>query len=153
MYQDFLSADVPATAYHGDANAGNFTLSGNNNSDLTMFDVDKVQYSLSDHALEGNLAGVKGNKTGAADVARFLNSLETLAPGKLRADELQELEMAFKDRYFKKYRVGSDEHGVSRTEYEKAERWYELEMELAIVVTDPAAKERILRLVGPKGGS
>jgi hypothetical protein len=118
-----------------------------------MFDVDKMQYSLPDHALEGNLAGVKGNKTGAADVARFLNSLETLAPGKLRADELQELEMAFKDRYFKKYRVGSDEHGVSRTEYEKAERWYELEMELAIVVTDPAAKERILRLVGPKGGS
>jgi hypothetical protein len=153
MYQDFLSAEVPATAYHGDANAGNFALSGNDNSKLSMFDVDKMQYSLPDHALEGNLAGVKGNKTGAADVARFLNSLETLAPGKLRPQDLQALEQSFKRTYFSKYRVGSDRQRVSRLEYEKAERWYELEMELAIVVKDPTAKERILRLVGPKGGS
>jgi hypothetical protein len=153
MYQDFLSAEVPATAYHGDANAGNFALSGNDNSKLSMFDVDKMRYSLPDHALEGNLAGIKGNKTGAADVARFLNSLETLAPGKLSPGDVQRLEAAFKDRYFKKYRVGSDEHGVSRTEYEKAERWYELEMELAIVIKDASAKARILKLVGPKGGS
>jgi hypothetical protein len=151
FYEDFLSAEVPATVYSGDANAGNFALSGTDNSTLTMFDVDKMQYSVPQGALNGDVANIKGNKTGAADVARFLNSLETLAPGKLRPDELQRLEVAFKNTYFEKYRVGSDQHRVSRSEYQKAERWYELEMELAIIGSDPGAKDRILKLVGPRG--
>jgi hypothetical protein len=153
MYGDFLGAEVPATLYHGDANAGNFALSGNNNSDLAMFDVDKMQYSIPKGALEGDLANVKGDKTGAADMARFLSSLETLAPGELRSDELQKLEAAFKRSYFRNYRVGSDGHFVSRSDYEAAARWYELEVDLTILAKDPGTKARLLKLVGPKGGS
>lgn len=152
MYDEFIASEVPATAYHGDANAGNFALSGNNNSDLTMFDVDNMKWSVPKGAFEGDLANVKGTKTGAADVARFLNSLETLAPGKLRADELNALRQEFKDAYFAKYRVGSDRHSVSRSEYAKAERWYQLEMEMAII-DKPGAKERVLKLVTAEGGS
>jgi len=150
MYDEFMAAEVPATVYHGDANAGNFALSGNNNSELTMFDVDKVQWSVSPGTLDGPQSGkITGTRTGAADIARFLSSLETLAPGKLRPDELLALREKFKEVYFQKYRVGSDKHKVARTEYEKAERWYQLEMEMAIIDT-PGARERILKLVGPK---
>ena len=152
MYDDFMSAEVPATVYHGDANAGNFALSGNNNSDLTVFDVDKVQWSVPDGALDRPTGAVDGTKTGAADVARFLNSLETLAPGKLTPGDLRDLRSAFNDAYFRNYKVGSDQHRVARSQYEKAERWYQLEMEMTII-DKPGAKERVLRLIGQKGGS
>ena len=81
----FLAAKVPATAYHGDANTGNFILDGygpnpKNSKEskfkkLGVIDVGSMQWSMS---------GGKGIKTGAADTARFLGSLETLLPGALR---------------------------------------------------------------------
>lgn len=66
------------------------------------------------------------------------------------------LRTAFKNTYFQHYRVGSDQHRVNRGAYEKAERWYqiEIEMEMGILATgDHAAKARVLKLLGLAGGS
>ncbi len=143
MLDEFLDADVPATAYHGDANAGNFKLDGDK---LAVFDVGSMQYSI-------DPSTKLGIKTGAADVARFLNSLETLAPGKLSASELDGLREAFAMKYFEAYRVGPDRRAVDQTAYAKAARWYQIEMEVAILRNDARAKARLLSLLGLDGGT
>lgn len=142
ILDEFLAAEVPATAYHGDANAGNFKLDGDK---LGVFDVGSMKWSI-------DRKTHLGIKTGAADVARFLNSLETLSPGKLSASELAELRTSFRNVYFDKYLVGADNRPVDRTEYAKAERWYQIEMEVAILRSDARAKARLLSLLGLDGG-
>ncbi len=117
-----------------------------------MFDADATQWSVPDGALDrgpAELGKIKGTKTGAADVARCLNSLETLfEPGTLSVADLQRLHSAFKQEHFKNYRVGSAHKRVNEAEYAKAERWYKLEMEVSIMrENDPAGRARVLRLL------
>jgi hypothetical protein len=136
----FLEADVPATAYHGDANAGNFIVEDYNKDlgykDLGVIDVGSMKWSIND-------AG-KGTKTGAADVARLLGSLETLHPGKLMPGEVQQLREHFMMVYRGQYRELA-QHGLNVSKYDSAERWYRLEMEIAALKSDPSAKPRILK--------
>lgn len=86
-------------------------------------------------------------------MARFLNSLETLAPGKLSVSELDGLREAFATKYFEAYRVGPDRRAVDQTAYAKAARWYQIEMEVAILRNDARAKARLLSLLGLSGGT
>ncbi len=141
----FLDARVPRSAYHGDANAGNFLVDGFDEkkqrfTDLGVVDVKSMQWSLEGESLSGT-------KTGAADVARFLASLETLDPGKLRPSELTKLRTHFLATYYKNYQVGVKRTSVDPASYEAAERWYRLELELGIAITDSTAKTRILTLL------
>ncbi len=141
---EFLAAKVPATAYHGDANAGNFIVDGydlksRQYTELGVIDVGSMAYSVDAHG--------KGTKTGAADVARFLGSLDTLHPGALTAAEISRLRQAFLRDYFREYTVGTSKRPVNIVDYDKAETWYRLEMEIAISRSDARAKSRILQLL------
>ena len=135
----FMNPEVPATAYHGDANTGNFLVDryveGKGYKDVAMIDVGSMKWSVD----KG-----KGTKTGAADVARVLGSLETFAPNNLTAGEVKVIRDAFLARYFENY--GARE-SVDRAAYAKAEKWFRIEMEIAVLKKDPRAKARILRLL------
>ena len=73
---------------HGDANAGNFIVDGDQAS---VIDVNTAAQSL----------GPTGNpkKTGAADTGRFLESLRTSYPGALTDEELTRLDKMFHGAY------------------------------------------------------
>jgi hypothetical protein len=136
--EEFLSAQVPATAYLGDANAGNFAVT---DKTVEVFDVGTMAYSFDNETK-------KYNKPGAADVARFLGSLETLNAGKLRPEEVATLRSTFQKRYFAVLATRR-KRAVDRNEYQKAERWYRMELEFVVLRTDPRAKGRILKLLEP----
>ncbi|HWU88820.1 MAG TPA: hypothetical protein VN253_16250, partial [Kofleriaceae bacterium] len=144
MLQRFLEADVPATAYHGDANAGNFIVhdydAQSGYKELGLIDVGSMSWSID--ARTG-----KGTKTGAADVARFLGSLETLHPGKLTPGEVRILQDTFMKKYLQQYRA--DAHrDLDGDRYRQAENWYRLEMEIAALKAGVDVKSRIMRLLG-----
>lgn len=139
MLEAFLNAKVPATAYHGDANAGNFIVGGYDPerkrfASVGVIDVGSMQWSVDTDG--------RGTKTGAADVGRFLESLETVAPGRLSAAQLELLKTKFLEQYEKE--LGTT---VDRTFFD-ADRWYRLELELAALKSDPTAKMRVLHLLG-----
>ncbi len=141
VLEKFLAAKVPATAYHGDANAGNFIVDGYDASahrfkQVGMIDVGSMSYSVE---------GGRGTKTGAADIARFLGSLETLAPGALAPSELADVRTAFADSYFREY---SKTHDLDRSAYAHAEKWYAIEMQIAVVRNHPSGKARLMSLLG-----
>jgi hypothetical protein len=133
----FLAAKVPATAYHGDANAGNFVMNTDKTKPVDVIDVGAMSFSVND-------AG-RGTKTGAADVARFLGSLETLQPGALAPDELGTLRTAFLKTYFK---TSSNTRRIDRDAYAAAEVWYRIELQAVVVANDPSQKLKLLELVG-----
>jgi len=143
----FLAAKVPATAYHGDANIGNFLVDKFNPDkgtfkDLSVIDVGSMRWSFDRPLGE---PGAQAIKTGAADVARFLGSLESIAPGKLSEAEIGKLREAFENTYFKRVLV-------AKPEYEAAETWYRIEMELiAAVGGDKTAVKRSFRDLGIDG--
>ena len=96
-----LDAQVPASAYLGDANAGNFIVDNYQPSQLRgrpgafgalgLIDVASMKWSFD--------AAGHGTKSGAADVGRFLESLVTLAPGKLTDTDLTTLRREFMETY------------------------------------------------------
>jgi hypothetical protein len=144
VLHSFLEADVPATAYHGDANAGNFIVhdfdSRTGYKDLGVVDVGSMKWSVDDNT-------GKGIKTGAADVARLLGSLETLHPGKLTSGEVRVLREEFMGKYREQYRV-SAHRDLDGDKYRQAERWYRLEMEIGVLKSDVGAKSRIMQILG-----
>ncbi len=143
MLQAFLDAKVPATNYHGDANAGNFILSGTDEdgrfAEVAVIDLDKMRYSIE----EGTQAATR---TGAADVARFLGSLETLQPGALSPVEVTVLRKAFSRQYSAQYLVTAG-HDLDTSQYAKAESWYRAELEVGRLKSDAHAKARLMKLL------
>ena len=143
MLHAFLDARVPATNYHGDANAGNFILSGTNEdgrfAEVAVIDLDKMRYSIE----EGTQAATR---TGAADVARFLGSLETLQPGALSPVEVTGLREAFSAQYGVQYRKSAG-HDLDTSQYAKAETWYRAELEVGRLKADVHAKARLMQLL------
>ena len=115
---DYLKANVPATNYHGDANVGNFVVS--NGGKLQMIDVGNMKYSV---GKDGAPVG-----TGAADVGRFLESLESKHPGALSAAESKALTDAFNKEYFK-HMKGK----ITPADLEAATLLYRVELELAVI--------------------
>jgi hypothetical protein len=115
----FENAVVPATAYHGDANAGNFI---HNGGQVRIIDVGAMQWS---HA-----AGV-GNSTGANDLARFTTSLETLHPGALDAGEVTQIRNAFLARYY----LRCAHHGLAANaaNQDDAIKIFKVETEIAVM--------------------
>jgi len=118
LIERFKAAPVPATAYHGDANAGNFMVDGDQ---VNVIDVGAMQYSLKDG---------KGVDTGAADLARFEQSLETLHPGKLTPAEVKRLREAFEAAYFAATKI-------SPADLEAARIMYAVEVEIAVMRANP----------------
>ena len=108
---------------------------------LEVIDVASMSYSID--AKTG-----LGTKTGAADVARFLGSLETLAPGALKPSELAQLRTAFMTTYLSAFRKDSR---MDRAEFADAEKWYALEMRVAVLRNDPSAKAGLLALLAAGG--
>jgi len=101
-----------------------------------MIDVGSMQHAVS--------ASGTGTKTGAADVARFLGSLETMAPGLLSATDLHDLRVAFMTAYTGEVRQSGLYDPAAQA---VAGAWYRLELEVAVLKSDPSAKSRILRLL------
>jgi aminoglycoside phosphotransferase len=141
VLQGFLDARVAATAYHGDANAGNFIVHEYDPKkgfkDLGVIDVGSMKWSVE---------GRKGTKTGAADVARLLESLETVQQGKLTSGEIALLRDAFMKTYLANYRADAG-YDLDTTNHALAEKWYRLEFEVAVLKSDPSAKNRILKVL------
>jgi hypothetical protein len=138
----FLDADVPSTAYHGDATTGNFLVHDYSNDgfkDLSVVDVGAMKYSI-----DGKTG--QAIKTGAVDVARFLGSLETL-PSNLTSSELHQLRDNFTQAYFKSLRASSG-HDVDRAKFKQAETWYRIEVEVMAIKSDSRGKRRLLQLLG-----
>ena len=133
LVEAFKLAPVPATAYHGDANAGNFMVAGET---VNVIDVGTMKYSLKN--------GV-GADTGAADLARFEQSLETLHPGKLSAVEADHLKAAFEQAYFAAI-------GIPAADLQAAKILYAVEVEIAAMragkYTKEQSRDRIKALLG-----
>jgi hypothetical protein len=113
--------------------------------DLTVIDVGSMVWSIESGKTSNttHVGNGKGIKTGAADVARLLESLESLHPGKLGPAEVQQLSDEFARVY------GAGYHVPDAVAYEKAERWYRVELELAVLKKpDATAKARIFHLLG-----
>ncbi|HWU90616.1 MAG TPA: hypothetical protein VN253_25295, partial [Kofleriaceae bacterium] len=91
---------------HGDANAGNFIVDGD---EASIIDVNTGVQSL------GPTGDAK--KTGAADTGRFLESLRTAYPGALTEEELAELDKQFHTAYL----PGSDAFPEDKTPTKKEE--------------------------------
>jgi hypothetical protein len=146
MLRSFLDADVPATAYHGDANAGNFIVhdyaEGQGYKELGVIDVGSMKYSIGETG--------KATKTGAADVARLLGSIETMYPGKLTPVELAEQRERFMETYMANYRAVA-RRDLNLKKYRQAERWYRLSFEMMALKSDSSAKARILQILGLEG--
>lgn len=112
----YIASDVPATGYHGDANVGNFIIG--NDGKLSTIDIGNMQYSFKD----GKPVG-----TGAADIARFLESLESKRPGALTPEEVKELTTLFNETYF------AQNKSASPADLEAATLLYRAELEMAVI--------------------
>jgi hypothetical protein len=117
----FYEAPLPASAYHGDANIGNFVVSTEGTgaaakTTVGVIDVGSMKWSVT--------AAGDGNKTGAADVARFLGSFETMFPGKLTGAEMARLRTAFERAYFA-------DVPAAQADFEAAIKLYGVELEIA----------------------
>lgn len=110
----FIKSPVPATAYHGDANIGNFVVDKDFN--VHVIDVGTMKYSLDEKG--------HGKSTGAADVGRFMQSLQASSEGKLSAADVARIQRAFLDRYF-------DIMKVARADFEPGIRLFRAELEMA----------------------
>lgn len=114
----YLAARVPATAAHGDANTGNFIIGSDGK--LKVIDVGDMQWSI-----DGS-GKVKG--TGAADVARFLESLQSKRPGALAPAEVRALTELFNRTYF-----GEMKGKITETDLAAATVLYRAQLELSII--------------------
>lgn len=113
----FYNASIPETAYHGDANIGNFAVGPGGK--VTTFDVGTMKWSID--------ASGKPVASGAADVARFAVSLASDNPGRLTPTELDAVRTAFGKAYFAAT-------GTTRDGLLPAVRFYQIDMELGIMV-------------------
>jgi hypothetical protein len=121
---DFKRAAVPASNNLGDANAGNFIVDPSGK--ISLIDVGLMSWSLDSKQ--------RGTGTGAADMARFVESLGTLHPGALTDAELVSLRVEFEAVY-------AEHSGVDMADFKLAERYYQVDMYLGIIRDDP---DRIL---------
>jgi hypothetical protein len=132
----FLKSPVPATAYHGDANAGNFIVDKDHS--LKVIDVGTMKHSLD---------GAKGKSTGAADVGRFMQSVQVAAEGKLSAGEVARVQQSFLDAYFAASKIAP-------SDFEAGLKLFRSELEMAVInkaLGEPeinAAVRRIGALLG-----
>jgi hypothetical protein len=116
----YENAPVPATAYHGDANAGNFILDAEDS--VHVIDVGYMQWSH-----QGNV----GTSTGANDLARFITSLETLKPGALDGGEVAQIRGVFTTAYYEQCRLRG--LAVDANNMADAIKIYRVETEIAVM--------------------
>jgi hypothetical protein len=154
--QAFIDADVPATVHHGDANGGNFLVDGLHDNPgtetksfehLGVIDVGDMKWSIDEPVYE-KTGKVVATKTGANDVARFLESFEIMQTGKLDAGEIAGIRKEFMKVYLKEFATRTKGRAIDPAAFAAAERWYRIAYEVRVVKTDPSAKPRILKLLG-----
>lgn len=159
VQENLVKQKLRKSMTHGDANAANFIVDGDNAS---VIDVNTASQSL----------GPKGPiKTGAADTGRFLETLRTSHPGALSAEELKNLDDKFHAAYLPgraEQALPTKEKGPERTALdkieaekaadEKAEVYYRACWILNQISHAPNAerlrwaKERLIELVPDLGG-
>lgn len=127
----FYNADIPESAYHGDANIGNFAVGPGGK--VTTFDVGTMKWSLD--------ASGKPIATGAADVARFAVSLTSDHPGMLTPAELAAVRAEFARAYFAA--TGTTHDGLL-----PAVRFYQIDMELGIMLGQSRAGTGVVEPLG-----
>jgi hypothetical protein len=157
-------AEVPATAYHGDAHVGNFTVAKRDDEQgeggkIGMFDVGSMKWSveLEGEAIPKTPDGtpiLEGKKTGANDVGRMLQSIESMGQGALRQTEIDKLAAVYLKAYEVAYNDKTSGVKVTETSVQAAMTLYQVETELAALENDPTALDRIWILAGgkPAGG-
>jgi hypothetical protein len=123
----YMAAKVPATANLGDANTGNFIIGPDGK--VKVIDVGTMKWSVDGKG--------QGQGTGAADVARFLESLQSKRPGALTPEEVAQLTTAFNQAYF------AEMHGkVSPADLDAATTIYRAQLEMSIIrASSPDAKD------------
>ena len=121
----FIDSPVPATAYHGDANAGNFIV--DSDSKLHVIDVGTMKYSLD--------AQGKGNDTGAADLGRFVESVEVAAEGRLSPADIQRIQHSFLAEYFASTKL-------SPADFYAGIKLFRVELEIAVINHATTQEER-----------
>jgi hypothetical protein len=128
-----MASDVPATAYHGDANAGNFLV--DEHGRLTVIDVSTMIHSLD--------ADGKGVGTGAVDLGRFMQAVGVASEGRMSPAEISRLQQSFLREYFAA-------SGYSSHDFEYAILLSRLEFELALCdfATTKADREASLQRIG-----
>lgn len=138
---EMIASEVPATAYHGDANAGNFIIDPKGN--VRVIDVGSMKWSLDSLG--------RGKATGAADVGRLAQSLDTLTI-KGGGAALQPAEVkALQDRFLNAYAKAS---GISPDKMAAAVKLSRAELEVAAIryARSPqeaaAAMERLKTVLG-----
>jgi Ser/Thr protein kinase RdoA (MazF antagonist) len=120
----YVQSSLPATAYHGDANIGNFMVDGSN---VRVIDVGSMK-----HSLDGNN---RGKSTGAADVGRFMQSLEASAGGHMTGAEIKDVQDHFLAAYVAASKVPRGELGDAMT-------LFRAELEIAAIQFAKSAKEK-----------
>jgi hypothetical protein len=166
FYDAFLAADLPPSAYHGDAHLGNFKVDGWDAAQkvwrhLYTFDIGTMQYGFPRDTQLAVDQNPRGDKPAAgADLGRLLGSLESKLPeGTLTAKEQRDIREDVIAAYQLAYAKAMDnraqaEPGLDPTLFtidpaalQTARTWYQIEMELAAAGKDPRAVERIGRLL------
>jgi hypothetical protein len=146
LYEPFLAADLPSSAYHGDANVGNFKVDGWVSKDETFRTVSTFDVGTMSHGFpEGEKATLGGGikPAAAGDAGRFLGSLElTATEAGATANEILELHKLYMESYSSEWN-NLTEHQLSRAAMDTAARWYRIEFLVTATFNDPAAIDRI----------
>jgi hypothetical protein len=95
---------------------------------------------------DGN-AILKGKKTGANDVGRMIESLESKVVGALRPDDIKKLREAYLDAYRAAYSKASGGVAIDEAQLQDAMVLYQIETELAALPKDKTAVARIFNLI------
>jgi hypothetical protein len=164
LYEPFLAADLPPSAYHGNAQLENFTVDGWDPKqrawrDLYAVNVGEMSRGFPED-VAANLDGAhapKGDKPAAgADLGRLLGALESKLPeGALSAAEVQRIQEAASKAYLDAYQralakqpqLGGRTFDIDSAALKSARDWYRIETEVAAARTDPRAVERLGRLL------
>ncbi|HEY4176091.1 MAG TPA: phosphotransferase [Kofleriaceae bacterium] len=149
LLDKFLDANLPASAYHGDANVGNFKVDGVDADHerfniVSTYDVGTMQYGFPQGTVANGTA-TKGIKpAAAADAARFLSTLEIALSEKGSRSEFSRLNAAFEKAYKAAWKDNQKE-AIDMVGWKDAEAWYRIELDVAAAKNDPQALKRIER--------
>jgi hypothetical protein len=146
LYEPFLAADLPSSAYHGDANVGNFKVDGWLSKDETFTTVSTFDVGTMTNGFpEGEKATLGGGikPAAAGDAGRFLGSLAlTAAEAGATPAELLELQTSFMEKYLESWDRETRGH-LDVSAMDSATRWYGIEFLVTATFNDPMAIGRI----------
>lgn len=167
LYQRFLDADLPPSAYHGDAHISNFKVDGwdpvqKQWRDLYTFDVGTMKFGFPQGQDLDSAKNPLGDKPAAGgDLGRLLESLQSKLPeGTLTQREIDDVrrqvilayrrsfEDAITARAATRHDIDPTKMTIDPAALEVARIWYSVETEIAGAKGNPEALRRIENLLG-----